>query len=256
MSLLDFDYFDGGEEIQDCIRVSPSRFNKLWSNPSEWYRETVEGESNFEGNTATYLGTIVHAIADLVANDPNGNRDSLDDEVEAYLATIPFSRLDINKQEIRSLWRDMSSMACSEYVLHTDYHSTEEFIYHKLDDNLVVGGTYDFIKKDGNGNLVLGDYKTASKKPSSIGMYRNQLLLYAWVLKQKGITIDSIEIVAIVKPTKTMGVRVFTFNEPVTSQDMDNVTNALANIKLSLRLLKTNPEYKDLLFRPQLKENY
>ncbi|MBS9782736.1 MAG: hypothetical protein KGV43_02920, partial [Arcobacter sp.] len=74
----------------------------------------------------------------------------------------------------------------------------EETVLEEILPNIYIGGTYDALLHD----RVLIDYKTTSDLVAKTYIptnYKWQLLTYAWLLKQKGIEIDTIRIIWITK---------------------------------------------------------
>jgi hypothetical protein len=130
----------------------------------------------------------------------------------------------------------------------------EQPVIANLSDKIVVGGTYDAIQGD-----TLIDYKTTGKKPNTESIpfgYKIQLLAYVWALRQKGVNIDRIRIVWVVRPTKTLPARVFVVTQVITQDDWKMIEDTLTIIKDTVELQEQHPEYKYLLYKSmQLKEN-
>lgn len=245
------EYYDGSDVLEadhgsnDYFRISPSGASKFFSQTTQWCRENLLGEQGFNGSTATILGTIVHFFAECAAK---GERPKDPDQVVSdYLdaQTIEFDR-----EEVETHWKDMANVLNTEAVFPVQkrIHSTEEFIYHKVIDGVYVAGTYDALLDNGNGTYRIRDYKTAAKKPSSFSYdYKVQSLIYAWVMRQKGVNVTEIELQYVVKPTKTLPVRNVEFKHVITEEDMDFIENVIHLIADHVKTWKEKPELRYLL---------
>ena len=140
----------------------------------------------------------------------------------------------------------MSNTLIKGCVNNVTFHSNEQFVHHKLLDGIYIAGTYDALRSTGNGNFTLRDYKSAATKPSSFSNdYRMQLHSYAYALKkQHNITVDTIELEYVTRPTKTLPCRHFHFSEPFTSDDFDKIESQLLTVAHSVKLWKSNPELR------------
>jgi hypothetical protein len=255
-----FDYYDGLDQLPEgAFKISPSGVEKFFSDKTTWYRENLLGQSKkFTGSTSTVLGTCVHACCEVVANAQTAgeahNSEELAEAIEAHIATYDGDE-DYDTQKIRDLWRNMSEPLIREHVLGVNVVSTEEFILHELLPGVFVGGTYDRITssvpndtdlKNPTGRLTLGDYKTASSKPSSFSYaYKLQAFTYAYILHQQGIKIDEVELCYAVQPTKTLPVRTFGFKLPFDDQAYQFIEGILKLISDSVQCFK---DYKDLQY--------
>ena len=242
-------YYDGSDVLTsdndspNYFRISPSSVSRFFEHPRSWWGENFLSEPGFTGSTATVIGTINHYFAELAANNQQSN-DPVSD-VEQYLSTITH---ECDKDEVRTYWQEMSSVLIDGCVTGTTYHSTEQFIYHKLLPGIYVAGTYDAIVYNYNNELVLRDYKTSSVKPSGIPYnYRMQLHTYAYILRQKGIDIKYVELCYVTRPTKTLPPRYFNFIEPLTNNDLDKIIGQLDTIAHSVDHWNKHPEHRYLL---------
>ncbi len=220
-------YYNGTDVLtahntsSDYYRISPSGIAKFFSQPRQWWGETVLNEPGFEGSSSTLLGTIVHHSANLVATKQILSNIPMD--VATYLdeQTIEFDR-----GLVESLWKDMSDILISEYV------STKKF-----------DGTYDALRPLGNSTYSVIDYKTATTKPSGIPHhYRMQAHVYAYILTKNGKPVSQIELQYVVQPTKTLPCRHFEFIEPFTQDDFDKIESQLFTIAHSLQLYREQPD--------------
>jgi|GEM_PF-7051363 len=239
-------YYDGSDLLSadngstDYFRISPSSISNFFSYPRSWWGENFLQEQGFQGSTSTTLGTIVHYFAELAAN--NVQSSNPEQEVENYLSTIHH---ECDKDEIRAYWAEMSNTLINGCVTHTKYHSTEQFIFHKLLSGIYVGGTYDALVYNELGELVLRDYKTASTKPSAFPHnYRMQLHTYAYILRSKGIDVKYVELCYVTRATKTLPPRYFNFTEFITGDDMLKIEGQLSVISNSVQLWNNQPELR------------
>jgi CRISPR/Cas system-associated exonuclease Cas4 (RecB family) len=182
----------------------------------------------------------------------DGDVDSLEEDVEEFLATITDPEID--KSVINSLWYNMAKTLMDNAVTDStrEIVGTEDFMFRKLNNDVYVGGTYDALIKDkadysGTGLCVV-DYKTASSKPSGINWkYKLQAYTYAWMLTESGKNITAIELCFVTRPTKTLPVRYFPFKEPYTEQNHEFIGSILRLIAESVTSFKNNPELRHLL---------
>ena len=237
---MDFSYTDI-KVPEGVFKISPSGISKFFEMPSIWYGDNFLGENSFTGNTSSYLGTIVHAIAEGVAKGESTSRE----EIEDFLDTIDDP--DINKNEIRSNYPEMSRVLINEYLLKNMPDLVEQQTLAEVSEGVMVGGTYDAIQ----GNTLI-DYKTAARKPNVETMafgYKIQLLSYAWSLRKEGTIIDRLRLVYIVRATKTLPARVFVVNHMITPEDWQMIEDTLDLMAETIQLQKSNPEYTHLLYK-------
>lgn len=106
------------------------------------------------------------------------------------------------------------------------------------------------IKSDGQG--IVTDYKSTSAKPKTDAIpwnYYIQAMAYAKMFKDRGDYVDRIRIVYVVRPTKTLPIRVFTVTQLITDKDWEAIDNALTIIADTILLSKEKPELNYLLFK-------
>lgn len=237
-------YYDGADQLtahnksSNYYRISPSGASKFFSQPRQWWGETVLKEPGFEGSSNTVLGTVVHHCANLAANRHTVS--SLGTDVLAYIES---QSIEVDKELIESLWRDMANTLITEYVNKKKFHSTEQFMFTQLLPGIYAAGTYDALRPLGNGTYSVVDYKTAATKPSGIPYnYRMQAHVYAYILTKNGLPISQIELQYVTQPTKTLPCRHFEFIEQFTQEDFVKIESQLFTIAHSLQLYKEQPE--------------
>ena len=240
-------YYTGLDKIAadhgsaDFIKISPSSLSKFFSEKHLWYREHILGEPNpFKGSTSTVLGNVIHHFCEQVSNkvkvkDP-------DIVVAAYLASI--NDPDVDKQFITDNWREMSNTLIQATAVNFDAHSTEQFIHHKLDSGIYVGGSYDLLRKDYDGRLIVTDWKTASTKPSSFSYaYKLQAFTYCYILRSLGYDIKGTELQFITRATKTLPPRHFRFYEEFNDEAYDFIESLL---KLMTETIQASAKHHEL----------
>jgi CRISPR/Cas system-associated exonuclease Cas4 (RecB family) len=233
----------------DCIfKISPSSISKFFEFPVIWYKEQVLGETQFHGNTASVLGSVVHALAEQYARGESSSRE----EVEEYLNKQRL-KPDVDVDTVRSLYPDMASTLINDYVSTNKPTEVERSMCHEVIDGVYVAGTF-----DNRTNSIIVDYKNVSKKPSIDKIpwnYYIQLMAYAWMMKQEGTKIDKIRLVYVVRPTKTMGVRLFKVTQVIGDADYQAIEDVLNIIADTILLSKEQPQLTYLLFKSmQFKE--
>ena len=256
-----FEYYDGKDQLpKDGFKISPSSVENFFSEKTTWYRENLLGEpKKFTGSTSTVLGTCVHAAAEVVANakmvgHPHDS-EKLAEGVEKYIASYD-DNPDYDTAKIRDLWRNMAEPLITEYILDANTIATEDFMLHELLPNIFVGGTYDAITSTVPnddlykpvGVLTVRDYKTASSKPSTFSYkYKLQAFTYAYILAQKGIHVDYVELCFTIQPTKTLPVRTFNFRVPFNQNSYEFIEGILYLMADSVQAFKAMPEWRYLL---------
>jgi hypothetical protein len=235
---------------EDCIfKISPSAISKFFEMPIVWYKEQVTGEEKFEGSTASVLGSVVHALAEQYSKGEKSSRE----EVETYLRKQRF-KPGINIDEIRNLYPDMAGTLINEYIRKEPKPTEIEVSrFAEVKDGVYVAGTLD--RRTGS---MVEDYKNVSTKPNTEKIpwhYYIQLMAYAWLCKQHNIEVDRIRIIYVVRPTKTLPVRLFKVTQTINEKDYRAIEDVLQLISDTILLSKEHPELNYLLFRSmQLKE--
>lgn len=227
----------------DCtFKISPSAISKFFEYPVIWYKEQVLQEVQFKGNTASVLGSIIHGIAECYATDKPVSREM----IEPYLTKHKFNT-DVNINEIRDLYPDMSAALINEYIRHNKPTEVEQSLCCQIKDGIYLAGTFDNL----TGTTIV-DYKNVTMKPNTDKIpwnYYIQLMAYAWMLRQTGKTVDRIRLVYTVRPTKTLPIRVFVVTQVITETDYQSITDVLTLISETVLLIKSNPELTHLLFK-------
>lgn len=250
-------YYDGSDLISkdngssDYVRISASSIEDFFSNPRYWFGQLLMGEEGFSHSTATILGTIVHHFAEL--EFLNEQPDSYEADVEQYLSMY-IEDENCEKDVIRSLWETMSSTLLTSIDRNQPIDSVEQFIFRKLSPGIYIGGTYDrlsisSINADPSKNTyTLGDYKTSGTKPNGINKkYKMQLMVYAWILRELGKHVDSIELHYVVRPTKTLPARYFHFKEMIYEEDYLVIEDQIKLIAETIELWNKHPELRYIL---------
>lgn len=241
------------------FKISPSQIPKFFEYPVVWYQEQVLGEKTFEGNTATVLGTAIHYIAEMYAqariNNTVIDTDKWSMDIEKSLLNLNNQQVDI--AQVSSLYQPMSEQLINQYLSTNVPTEIEQQLYSHLDNGVYVAGTCDNLTVTGNSGTVV-DYKNVAKKPNTDKIpwqYYIQLMAYAYMYKQQGYTIDRLRIIFTVRPTKTIGPRVFVVNHQITDKDWKAIKDVLTIIADTVTLSFDQPNLNYLLFKSmQLKD--
>ena len=231
---------------EDCkFKISPSSISKFFDYPDVWAKEHILGEQVFHGSTSTVLGSIVHGLAERYAKGLPSDRDL----VEKYIRQFMFTP-DVNAKEIRDNYPDMASLLINDYVRKNKPTEVEQSLCAKVDDEsgIYLAGTCDNL----TGTMIV-DYKTASKKPAgdniSYGYYL-QLMAYAYLYRQtKGIIIDRIRLVYVIRPTKEYGPRLHVVTKVITEEHYKEFQTKLKIIIDSIKLYQQRPNLGHICFR-------
>jgi len=198
-------YETGDGIIPDgMIKLSPSRFERFFSKPHEWFRELIMQEGGFDGNSGSNIGNIIHATAEAEAT----GQTLTDDEIQEFIDSLPelvdekHPWMNLEHHVIRAAYPDMQELI-REFVRENLPTSTEGYIWRQITPRIVVAGSYDAYRVNPmTGNYIVTDYKTTGEKlpPKSMSYsHKLQLYMYAWMLRKQGIMVDAIEIVYITR---------------------------------------------------------
>jgi len=239
---MDFSYND--IQIPECkFRISPSSIGKFFSLPKVWYDENILGKKEFIASTSTVLGTVVHAIAETYALGDKVNRDECDAYIDSQAELVE----DIDTELIKTLYPQMAEALVNEYLKDNPPTEIEQAVWTEVKEGIYVGGTTD----NRTGDTVI-DYKNVSTKPSTEKVpfdYFIQMMAYAKAYRDSGIHISRLRLVYVVRPTKTLPVRVFVVNHQITPDDWVMIENTLNLIADTLIRLDEQPELAYLLFK-------
>lgn len=239
------------EVPDDCIhKISPSQIDKFFSVPKNYYLENIMyGDREFQGNTATVLGTICHYIYECVTKGISTNRDTINDSLKIFNKMKPELNLDID--DIMISYPHITHAVVNQYLLPANQTGcllkTEEPVVIEISDGVYLAGTCDRIEGD-----CIVDFKTVSKKPDENEIpwnYKLQLLAYAYAFRKKGYEINRIKLVYGVKPTKTLPSRCYPVPYTITYADEKMIEDTLNLIAESVVICRNRPELAYLIFK-------
>lgn len=253
-----FTYNNGSSVIPaDTFRISPSQINKFFDSTNEWYRTMLLDEAGFQGNTATHLGTCVHAAAETYIT--TGSIDHT--AITAYINSITDPEVD--KQVIIEQWPVMANRLVAYLSTFNPINPTcEQFVVAEVTDKVVVGGSIDLYSDNLGG--IITDYKTMgsldkARLPKKVPRnYWFQQMTYAWALRKLGKPVNYFQLIYVTrsntgrfndkgKPLKDYPSEIHVLKEPVTEESLAIIEDILKLIAESVTLWKSNPEYQHLL---------
>lgn len=237
-------------EEGNLLNISPSSLYTLYENPYEWYESNVNDNKSFNGNDNTMIGTAIHYVMEVITK-------FLDIDVKSIYKFLTLC--DDTEKAIKIF--DQCIDTVMEYVIKTRKCSDrcEEQFHQNLtvgNTSYQIGGTIDKVSIEGN-RLIVTDYKTSNVKYSSIQPHhRLQLYLYAQIMLHKIWEIDVgnilIEVVYIVKPTKTLPCRIVSYREEIDATLMEKLTQQLHDTIQLVKLVKDGVISKEIAFRENL----
>jgi len=262
-----FTYNNGSAVIpKDTFRISPSQINKFFDSTNEWYRTMLLDEAGFQGNTATHLGTCVHAAAETFIT--KGTIDTT--AINTYIASIKDP--EVEKQVITEQWPTMANNIVNYLSTFKPINPTcEQFVVAEVTPKVVVGGSIDLYSDNLGG--VITDYKTMgsldkARLPKKIPRnYWLQQMTYVWALRKLGKPVSYFQLVYVTrsntgrfndkgKALKDYPSEIHVLKEPVTEENLAIIEDVLKLISESVTLWKSNPEYHHLLAQDyRLKQN-
>ena len=215
--------------MSTTLRASSVR--KFFETPDLWYKNHILKEDTFEGNTSTYLGSVIHKFA------------------EAYYSLEDWSVYDIlekapehvDKNIILKEYKPMCAALEEKYLQQHKPDLTEHYMK-KEDGNFIFQGTCDAFE-----NGVLIDYKTSAKPKKKIDEYSQQLNIYAYLMSLTGREVHTIRVVNILRATKTISPRVNVLECKANVKEGQELTNFMIR---KTKLGMNNPEFLELIFSP------
>ena len=247
------------------FRISASKVSDFFSKTSQWYREHLLGEDGFTGNTASELGNCVHAAAAMHTELGCVSYKT----VETYIDSLNPTAFDT--ELIRAQYPLMVDNLLP-FMENNPTAEAEKFIYHEILPGIGTGGSIDalcgdhVVSADGTityiGEVTIRDWKTSSALSPPNKFSRNywfQQMVYAWVLKQLGITVSKIQLVYITrsvtgrisektgKPLKDYPSQISAVTEEVTAESLALIGSCLQLIAESVQAWNTKPELHHLL---------
>jgi len=263
----DLDYDDGSGLLPEgAFRISASQFSSFMDYPHNWYRQNVLGETGFEGNTASVLGTVVHYCAEMVGK---GSHPDVA-QIEQYITNCETlddgtPNIDVDASIVRESYEQMATTLINDYLLHNMPTQVEPLVQHELQPGYFPSGSIDAI----NGDCIV-DYKTFNSKTKPRAMpqyYKYQLLIYAYICRQMGMDIQRIRLVYVNrhidgglsektgKPLKSYPPEVTVLTEQIDADDMDFIESLMNLCCESVQKAKEDPSLAYLIFRDyRLKE--
>lgn len=246
-----FEYNDGADITNGAFRISASQVSKFFDRTSEWYHENLLGAEGFTGSTATVLGTAVHAGIEMYVREGEVKWDQLYDFIMSHARD---EEIDVN--HILEQYEPMINTALP-FVDKNMPDEVEKFVFHEILPGIGAGGSIDALRGD-----TIMDWKTTSAKTAPTKFSRNywfQQMVYAWVLRQQGITINYLKLVYITqndtgrvsektgKPLKDYPSTVSVVTEQVTEEGLELIESCLKLVAESVKTWNDAPELRHLL---------
>jgi hypothetical protein len=243
------------------IVLSPSGIAKFYNEASEWYLDRI-GKVTFDGNSNTVLGNAIHGAIDAYWDHGVVAEKDVELWIQSkYAAQMnevigedkfgnPIPKVDIdfvlkNFQQMFTAWE-------TEYAGKYPKPDLREH-YVKLDVQeepvpMMMAGTIDGYEEE---RKVVIDYKTCGRKPSGISeSHRLQLTAYAFAMIAEGKEVDTIRVVYIQRPTKTLPARIHVFDEDLDDKLLLVMVDTMEMMKGSFNASIKYPELTKYLFRP------
>lgn len=245
-----FAYNDGHDVTKGAFRIGASQVSKFFDKTSEWYHENLLGAEGFTGNTATHLGTVVHAAIEMFVTEGEVDWEALRTHIESI------DHPDVDIYHILDQYEPMIS-AVLPFVQSNMPTEVEKFVFHEILPGIGAGGSIDAIRGD-----TIMDWKTTSAKTPPTRFSRNywfQQMTYAWVLKQQGTDIRYLKLVYVTqnetgrvsektgKPLKDYPSEVSVVTEEVTQENLDLIGSCLQLVAESVQTWHDKPELRHLL---------
>lgn len=148
------------------IVISPSGLRVFLENSNAWKKNTITRESDFDGNLNTEIGSYIHYYAELFY-DGKLNKDGSMGRVykDAFMASCRYLDLNSSYDAKNSItYGAYLDTVCNE--LRVNYlekypkpQAVEGYLEYKLDDKVMIAGSYDALEVS-NGIACVVDFKT------------------------------------------------------------------------------------------------
>lgn len=245
------------------FKISPSAFANFVSTPHLWYRNEVLKENPFTHNTSTVIGTIVHWIAQCIAEQNEVDQKIIDDYIDGFDLHD-----DYDPEIVRTQYVQMAECLVNDYVLDRSFMEVETQHLVEIEDGYYVGGTIDRLEGDKSDCMIV-DYKSyhSKTKPKTIPLYyKYQLLVYAAILRAKGYNVTRIRLVYVnryidgglsektQKPLKSYPPEVTVLTETIVEDDFTFIEGLMELCIDSLKAAEKHPELLHVIFHdPRLR---
>ena len=257
---MNFEYNEVTLPEDAKFKISPSSISKFFDLPSVWYEEHIKDNREFIGSTATVLGTIIHALAEAYALGEPHSKVECDNFIDKMALEIEELNFPVNPNDdiedeevyrnsdkIKELYPEMAKVLINDYIRMNTPTEVEEEVFAHIENGVYVGGTCD----NRTGSTVV-DYKNVSVKPKTDKIpfgYLIQMLAYAYAYRAQGVEIDRVRLVYTVRPTKTLGIRLFEVNHVINEDDWKMIEDTLALIADTVQLHWARPELDYIVFK-------
>ena len=242
--------YNPGDVPEGAFKISPSQLSRFFDSTSDWVREFLLGESGFEGNTASYLGSTVHGLAAMYKD--KGTVDF--NEANAFIRSIETEGVD--KDFIAAQYPPMY-LALERNFLVGAVGTPELFLKREIIPGVFVGGSIDLLNQE-----EVIDYKTtgALNAPDTVKRsYYFQQLCYVWMARQAGYNVKRFRLVYVTtnvvgrisektgKPMQDYPTTVSSIVHEVTNDDMALIEGVLKLVADFVIAWKEHPELRHVL---------
>ena len=253
-----FQYNDGIGILPDTCkyRISPSQFSKFFDNSAQWWAEQIYKEApEFQGSTASELGNCVHAGAEMYFDSKNIDHQSIISYVDSL--TTP----DIDKSEILAQYPIMLANLTT-WLEANKGTNAEDFVHTEVLPGIHAAGSIDmYDTKKG----IIYDYKTTgsldkARIPTSFPRaYYFQQMLYAYILREQGHTINRLCLVYVTrdntgrisektgKPLRDYPSTVEPLYHAITPDDWSLIESCVKLVAESIQTWQDNPELRHII---------
>jgi len=241
-------------------KLSPSQLTVFYRNPKEWM-EGMNNKSRFSGNIASIKGTCVHYMFE--SHFDERTKDCYWQDVKEYLLS-EVALETINTFESDSIMEELTGMydEVMEWITDTDESEvvlSEPEVKYQLPPSIVgkckqqywIAGSIDAIIKNDVGEYGIRDYKTSSRKASSLDNYIHQLVTYAIAWNntcESDMKVTFVEIVNIY-PTKTKGRQFNVIRKYISDKQVKKMETIYKEIVLTHKTALVYPQLENLLYR-------
>jgi hypothetical protein len=242
--------YNPGDVPEGAFKISPSQLSRFLDETGKWTREFLLGESGFEGNTASYLGSTVHGLAAMYKD-----LGSVDYQLaEAFIDSIETEGVD--KDFIRQQYPVMYEALEREF-LDSAVGTPELFLKKEIAPGVWLGGSIDLLNPE-----EVDDYKTTSALNAPTDVKRSyffQQLCYVWLARQQGFNVRRFRLIYVTtntvgrisektgKPMQDYPTKVSEVVYEVTDDDMIMIEGIIKLVADFVGAWKKHPELRHVL---------
>lgn len=240
--------YNEGVILENQLRISPSSVNDLLGHFPYWFKSKVLKQKYEYGKPDNrVIGTIIHKLIETLYTGEH----TYDEVMAEGINYMEANNISDTWEMITKIGLMFDTWKEEFYNKYPKPRKLEHWLEFEPSNRIKISGTCDVIF-----DKTVFDWKSTQKKKSSISQYKNQLYLYAWLLRKEGATIENVGICFIQHPLKSGNVNIVVIEEPI---DEDYMKDLIAKIRTASELAieaYDNETIRDFLSKIEVKSPY